>query len=227
MSTTVPMLTGPPRIRTLPGVYIPQHDTHLLLGALRREESVFGTDLLDIGTGSGVLAVQAARMGARVTAVDVALRAVLTTRLNAALARQRIAVHRSDLTASAPDRSYDVVVSNPPYVPAPHTRPHGQGAARAWDAGPDGRAVVDRICDAAPALLRSGGVLLMVHSGLCGAGATVRRLEEAGLRANVSDRALVPFGPVLLSRLPWLRRQSLLEDGADKEELVVIRAEQP
>lgn len=216
-----------PRIRVLPGVYAPQHDTHLLLHTLSREMIRPGDEVLDLGTGSGLLAVEAARRGARVTAVDVARRAVLATRLNALLARQHVSVHRGDLAAPVPGRRYDLVISNPPYVPSPHGPPPRHGSARAWDAGHDGRAVVDRICDAAPALLRPGGVLLLVHSGLCGPQRTVHRLARRGLRAEVTDTARVPLGPVLLSRLSWLRRRDLLDEHADDEELVVIRAAYP
>jgi release factor glutamine methyltransferase len=64
----------------------------------------------------------------------------------------------------------------------------------------------------------------VVHSGLCGVDATLDRLAGAGMAPVVTDRAMVPFGPVLRSRLPWLRRTGLLGDEAE-EELVVIRAE--
>lgn len=215
----------PRRMLTVPGVYPPQHDTHILMRAIRREDIGPGTDVLDLGTGSGALAVCAARMGARVTAVDVSRRAVLCARTNAVLSGRRITVRRRDL--SAPGLRYDLVVSNPPYVPAPGDRLPRHGEARAWDGGPDGRAVVDRVCASAAAALRPRGVLLMVHSGLCGPEATIRRLELAGLRATVYDRELIPFGPVLRSRLAWLRRRGLVDEGQDKEELVVIRAEQP
>ncbi|MEU0134031.1 HemK2/MTQ2 family protein methyltransferase [Streptomyces sp. NPDC006296] len=216
--------TGLP-LMTLPGVYAPQHDTRLLMAALNREGIGSGTEVLDVGTGSGALALHAALLGARVTAVDVARRAVATARLNALLHRRRITVQRGDLLSAVPERSYDLVVCNPPYVPSPLDRLPGHGAARAWDAGRDGRAVLDRVCEAAPAALRPGGRLLLVHSGLCDGEATVRRLSDAGLRARVSDRALVPLGPVLRSRLRWLRDAGLMGAADTAEELVVIRAE--
>ncbi|MFE2184862.1 HemK2/MTQ2 family protein methyltransferase [Streptomyces sp. NPDC059455] len=214
-----------PRVMTFPGVYVPQHDTRLLLRALRREDVGTGTDVLDVGSGSGVLAVAAARRGARVTAVDIAWRAVVATRVNALLYRQHVRVRRGDLADPVRGRSFDVLVTNPPYLPDPDGRLPGRGGARAWHGGGDGRAVVDRLCDAAPSVLRAHGVLLMVHSGLCGTGTTLRHLSGVGLRAEVIERALVPFGQVLRPRLPWLRQQGMLEDSDDREELVVIRAQ--
>ncbi|MFI5520730.1 HemK2/MTQ2 family protein methyltransferase [Streptomyces platensis] len=209
---------------TLPGVYPPQHDTRLLLRAMYREGVGPGTELLDLGSGSGALAVGAARCGALVTAVDISWQAALSTKINAWLSRQRVTVCRGDLTAAVRGRSFDVLVSNPPYVPAPGAR-RPRGPARAWDAGHDGRLLVDRICDVAPGALRPGGVLLMVHSGLCGTEDTLRRLSSAGLRATVGDHAVIPFGPVLCSRVAWLRCRGLLDEAQDTEELVIIRAE--
>ncbi|MFB4419642.1 HemK2/MTQ2 family protein methyltransferase [Streptomyces sp. QL37] len=226
MSADMAEVTRDARLMTLPGVYAPQHDTLLLMAALNREDIGPGTEVLDVGTGSGALALHAARRGARVTAVDVAWRAVATARLNALLHHRRITVRRSDLLSALPGRSYDLVICNPPYVPSPLGRLPGHGAARAWEAGRDGRAILDRICRTAPAALRPGGRLLLVHSGLCDSEVTLRHLADAGMRAHVSHRALVPLGPVLRSRLRWLRATGLMDEEETAEELVVIRAEQ-
>ncbi|WP_329198915.1 HemK2/MTQ2 family protein methyltransferase [Streptomyces sp. NBC_01435] len=214
-----------PFLVTLPGVYAPQHDTQLLMAALEQEDIGPETAVLDIGTGSGALAVRAAQLGGRVTAVDIAPQAVATARLNAMLHRRRITVRRSDLLSAVSTRRYDLVLCNPPYVPAPDAAP--RGASRSWNAGSDGRAVIDRLCSGAPSVLRRGGVLLMVHSGLCDAGSTLDRLKGAGLDAVVRSRVRVPFGPVLLSRIRWLRERELVDTDETNEELVVIRAERP
>lgn len=67
----------------------------------------------------------------------------------------------------------------------------------------------------------------MVHSEMCGAQTTIDVLARAHLDAEVVDRGLIPLGPVLRSRLPWLRHQGLMKyTEQDKEELVVIRARQ-
>ncbi|GAA4081750.1 HemK2/MTQ2 family protein methyltransferase [Streptomyces shaanxiensis] len=212
-----------PRYWVPPGVYPPQTDTRLLERAMHREGVTAETDVLDLGTGSGVLAVQAARLGGHVTAVDISWRAIATAWLNALLNGQTLRVRHGDLATAVPGRRFDLVIANPPYVPAPGPRPP-RGRARAWDAGTDGRLLIDRICDSAPTFLRPTGTLLIVHSHLCGVGATLTRLAEAGLRAEVVDRTLLPFGRVLRSRLAWLREQGLTAEGTT-EELVVIRAE--
>ncbi|BBJ47302.1 methyltransferase [Streptomyces antimycoticus] len=208
---------------TPPGVYAPQHDTWLLTDALRRENIAEDTAVRDVGTGSGALAIAAARSGAgQVTAVDISPLAVATAWLRSRLEGLRIHVMRGDLLTSVADRRFDLIVANPPYVPSPAAR---RGRAAAWNAGVDGRALLDQICRDAPPLLRPGGVLLLVHSALCGVEGTVERLGRAGLRAAVTDRRLIPFGPVLREQAAWLEARGLIEPGGEKEELVVIRAE--
>lgn len=227
---TVESLSPVPGFRcwTPPGVYRPQTDTGLLRRALYRERITGRTEVLDLGTGSGALAVEAARMGGRVTAVDISWCALVSAWFNALLNGQVVRVRHGDLASAVPGRRFDLVVTNPPYVPAPPADGPPRGPARAWDAGTDGRLLTDRICAAAPTVLRPAGRLLMVHSHLSGVEETLVRLREAGLRARVVDRTRLPFGRVLLSRLGWLRERGLVADDADgraTEELVVIRAE--
>ncbi|WP_424893744.1 HemK2/MTQ2 family protein methyltransferase [Streptomyces sp. SAI-218] len=216
---------NPPLV--LPGVYSPQEDTALLAGALSEEPLPPGADVLDVGTGTGALALQAARRGSRVTAVDVSWRAVCTARANAWLTGASVRVRRGNLFHPVQDQSFDLILTNPPYVPAPTGARPPRGKARAWDAGHDGRFVLDRVCREAPALLRPGGVLLIVHSELSDSGRTVGHLREAGLKAAVTRRHRVAFGPVLRTREDWLRRRGLLSAADEKEELVVVRAELP
>lgn len=210
-----------------PGVYAPQEDTELLAGALADEPVPPGADALDVGTGSGALALAAARRGLCVTAVDVSRRAVWATRLNALRAGVPVRVHRGNLFAPVQDRTFDLILANPPYVPAPAGGARPRGAARAWDAGGDGRMVLDRICREAPTRLRPGGVLLLVQSALSGPDTTIGHLRAAGLKAAVTRRRRIAFGPVLRSRARWLRERGLLPPAENTEELVVVRAELP
>ena len=212
----------------LPGVYAPQEDTELLAGALSDEPLPPAAKVLDVGTGSGALALEAARRGSRVTAVDLSWSAVWAARLNARVAGLPVRILHGNLFEPVRGERFDLILANPPYVPTPdgHRRPP-RGAARAWDAGGDGRLVVDRICRQAPGRLRPGGVLLLVQSALSGPDQTVGQLRAAGLKAAVTRRHRIALGPVLRGRERWLRERGLLSAADDKEELVVVRAELP
>ena len=213
------------RLVTLPGVFRPISDSRLLADCLRRELRP-GARVADLCTGSGLLAVAAALHGAAATAVDVSRRAVLTTRLNARLNGVSVRAVRGDLLAPLAGERFDVIVSNPPYVPA-ETDAKPRGSARAWVGGPDGRMVLDRICDLAPGRLRPGGALLLVQSSLCDERQTLYRLAANGLDAQVVARRRGPLGPLLSTRVDELERRGLLEPGARSEELVVVRGRLP
>lgn len=208
-----------------PEVYAPQADTHLLAETVHASPPAPGADVLDLCTGSGALALVAASYGARVTAVDVSDRAVASARINSARARLPVRVVRGDLFEPVAGCRFDLILCNPPYVPARSGRLPTSGRSVAWDAGPDGRAVLDRVCAGAPALLKPGGVLLIVHSALSGTVPTLTSLRRQGLAARVVCRRQVPFGPVLRSRAAWLESRGLLAPGETEEGLVIIRAE--
>lgn len=209
-----------------PGVYRPQGDTALLAGVLDLVDLRPGAKILDVGTGTGAMAVVAARQsGVQVTAVDLSLRAVLAARFNTLVRGLRVRVVKGDLFAPIAGEVFDLIVANPPYVPGKEAPPPAHGSARAWDAGLDGRRVLDRICSLAPQHLEGGGSLLLVQSALCGVEASLNRLREAGLNASVVARRREPFGPVMRARARTLRAQDLIGPGQEHEELVVIRAD--
>ncbi len=200
----------------------------MLAHLLSRDQRVPGADVLDVCTGSGVIAVCAARAGARsVTAVDLSRRAVLAARLNAALNRARLEAVRGSLFEAVPGRSFDVIVANPPYLPAETDELPQRGSRRAWEAGRDGRVLLDRIIAGAPSRLRPRGVLWLVHSSLCGVAKTLATLEAAGLDPVVAENRRGPLGPLVAARAPELEGRGLLAAGQREEDLVAIRATTP
>jgi release factor glutamine methyltransferase len=211
------------RLVRLPGVFAPPSDTWLLARALEDEIRGRTATVLDLCTGTGALALVAARANARVTAVDIARRAVWNARLNAALHGVRVKALRGDLLAPVGDRRFDVIVTNPPYVPAWDEELPRSGPQRAWEAGRDGRALIDRICEEAPARLAPGGALLVVHSAINGVEATLERMWTAGLRADVALRERGDFGPLMTAVAPLLEERGLVTAGDRTEEVVVVR----
>jgi release factor glutamine methyltransferase len=212
------------RIARLPGVFTPLSDTWLLAAAACAESRMRGGRVLDLCTGSGAVAIKAARAGARaVTAVDVSRRAIWTVRLNARLNGVRVDARRGDLLDAVPGERFDVISANPPYLPeAPGALPRGR-TPRHTEAGPAGRAFLDRIIAAAPAHLAPGGVLLVVHSSVNGEEATLERMRVAGLDASVAVRHRGPLGPLLAARASLLERRGLLAPGEREEDVLVIR----
>jgi len=200
----------------------------MLAGSLHREQRIPGSAALDICTGSGALAVAAAQAGARsVTAVDVSRRAVLAARLNGALNGVRIRALRGDLFEPIAGRRFDVIVSNPPYLPASSDELPEAGLERAWEAGTDGRVLIDRIAAGAAEHLHPGGVLLLVQSSICGVARTLELLEGSKLEAEVVERRRGPLGPLLAARTAKLEQRGLLPLGEREEELVIVRARAP
>ena len=201
------------RIITLPGVFTPRSDTWMLADVMRREEPPQGADVLELGTGSGAIGVAAAQGGARsVTVVDVSRRALVTAAINARLNGVRVIPKRGDLFEPVAGQQFDLVVSNPPYLPSDEIPT--RGAARAWEGGgPDGRALLERICAQVAEHLKPGGTVLLVHSSVNDVSRTLMALEQAGLQADIVFRHTGPTGPLLQEKLPEL----------DEEEIYVVR----
>jgi release factor glutamine methyltransferase len=215
------------------GVYPPQHDSQLLIGCLENSGLAGGRRVLDLCTGSGVVAIAAAeRDAASVVAFDICPRAVSCTRGNAAYAGVSIDVLEGSWSRALDYAPFDLIVSNPPYVPTPpagdtEVIPLTAGPARAWNAGIDGRMVLDPLCESAAGLLDVGGSLLMVQSALSGVEKSLESLRGTGMKAEVIASQSIPFGPVLSARAGWLEVTGQIKRGCRTEKLVVIRADKP
>jgi release factor glutamine methyltransferase len=214
-------------------VYVPREDSQLLVDVMEKTGLARGNRVADLCTGTGIVAIAACEQGAsQVTAFDICPRAVQCARTDAAAAGFDVSVHLGSWARAVEFGPYDLVVCNPPYLPQDPSVDAAQvppyiGPARAWDAGYDGRLVLDPLCATAPQLLASGGTLLLVQSEFAGPRETLAALASAGLDAEVAAYQWIPFGPVLTSRAEWLEETGRVEPGRREEELLVIRADKP
>ena len=158
-------------IRVSPGVLIPRPETeHLVDQALLLAAGFLAPRIVDVGTGSGCIAIALAHHlpEAKITAIDLSSEALIRASESAALNRvlPRIQLLEGDLLAPVADERFDIVVSNPPYVPegdreslSVEVREHEP--ALALFAGEDGLGVYRRLIPEAFAVLVPGGYLLM------------------------------------------------------------------
>jgi ribosomal protein L3 glutamine methyltransferase len=125
--------------------------------------------ILDLGTGSGCIAVACARAftRARVDAVDVSADALAVARINIRRHRlsRRVQALQSDQFSGLDGASYDIIVSNPPYVPrqqlARLPAEYRHEPRLALEAGADGLQFARSILREAPAHLNPGGILIV------------------------------------------------------------------
>jgi release factor glutamine methyltransferase len=149
-------------------VLIPRPDTELLV-ELTIERLPQGGTALDMGTGSGAIAVSVAhsRPDASVTALDVSPQVLAVARRNAAANGARVNFLQSDWYSAVPAQRFDVIASNPPYI-ASGDRHLSEGDLRFEPVGAltdhaDGLSALRTIIAGAPAHLQPGGWLLMEH----------------------------------------------------------------
>jgi release factor glutamine methyltransferase len=114
-------------ILVLPGVFNPKlfWTGELMARTLDADLVPAGTAVLDMGTGSGIGAVAAARWAGRVVAVDINPAAVRCARINLILngVEDRVVVHEGDLFGPVQGDRFDVVLFNPPYLPGTPATP--------------------------------------------------------------------------------------------------------
>ena len=140
-------------------VYLPEADTWLLLDA-GREEVKAGDRVLEIGTGSGLIAAELAQVTG-VVATDINPHAVLCAR------QKGVDVVQSDLFCGIRS-TFDLIVFNPPYLPTQPEERINDWLEHALDGGLNGRVVIGRFAGQAGRVLAPKGRILLLISSLTG-----------------------------------------------------------
>ncbi len=173
-------------------VYEPAEDSFLFAENLDVET---GAQVLDVGTGCGVLGILAAEKAGNVVAVDLNPYAVCCARENAALNNllYKMAFIQTDLlTALNESAKFDLILFNAPYLPAAESEAESW-LGRSWAGGINGRKVIDRFIDVAPLHLKPDGRILLMQSTLANVEETICKFGELNLKASIKADCKLPF----------------------------------
>ncbi len=163
-------------------VYSPEADTLLLLAAARAEVRP-GDRVLEVGTGSGLIAAEIARI-TRVVATDINPHAVLCA------GKAGIDVVRTDLFTGIRG-SFDLVLFNPPYLPTQPEERIDDWLEYALDGGKSGRAVIERFARNVGDVLAPGGRILLLISSLTGLSEVQERFAGRNYSAGIAMQQVV------------------------------------
>jgi release factor glutamine methyltransferase len=201
-----------PEIVVEPGVFVPTQGSFLVWKHLFEAAVGAGARCLDIGCGTGVLAVQLALNGARwVQAIDIDRRAVANALANAFRngVADRVTGAVVDLYPWVPDEAYDVVVASLWQMPTdPFEGPASHRPLDFW-----GRNLIDHLIALLPRLLSPGGRAYVMQLSILGQQRTETLLQQHGMTARVVEFSPFPFTPLFAQRNAQIHRVEQLSDA--------------
>ncbi|MDR0737093.1 MAG: peptide chain release factor N(5)-glutamine methyltransferase [Zoogloeaceae bacterium] len=202
------------RFQVSPAVLVPRPETEELAALALSKLARFpgAVRVLDLGTGSGVLAVTLSleHPAAELVAVDLSTEALKVARANAATLGASVRFLESDWFLALADERFHLIVANPPYIAADDAHLEGDGLCfeprQALIGGADGLAAIRVIISAAPAHLHPGGWLLFEHGWNQGADARAL-LAAAGFDSARTWRDLSGQERISGGRMPGITAQ--------------------
>ena len=171
-------------INTDDNVYIPAEDSYLLADNLEIKK---GQSVLEIGTGSGIVAMYASRLTDNITVTDINFDACELARKNfEANDIENIEILFGNLFEPVKNRKFDVILFNTPYLPTEEDEVIDSNLNYAFDGGLNGRKVIDIFLNEVGNHLNDGGIVQMIQSSLSGNDETLEMLDERGFIAEIA-----------------------------------------
>ncbi len=169
-------------------VYKPSDDTFLIfdyLSSLKPSLKNEQRKALDLGTGTGVIAVLLAKKGFTVTATDINPKSGNCLKLNASINKvaRKITFKLGNLFEPVKKEKFDLITFNPPYLPIKPNK--GDYLSLAWSGGCGGREIIDTFLEKAPSYLRKKGKIVFVHSSLNNLEKTLEICKKVGIKCKV------------------------------------------
>ena len=201
-----------PELALDPGVFVPTQGSLLVWHHLLRSGAGAGKRCLDVGCGSGILAIQLALNGAEhVHAIDIDRDAVANTLSNAFRndVAERVTGEAVDLFPWVPKERYDLVVASLYQMPVdPYEQPNSHRPLDFW-----GRNLLDHLISLLPTLLTDDGRAYVMQLSILGQARTVDLLAGAGFASRVVDFAFFAFHSLFADREEHIDRVEQLSDA--------------
>ena len=172
-------------------VYYPREDS-LLLAKTIEKENMKNKKTLDMGSGSGFLAILMVQQGADATASDINEEAVRTVKLNAKNNNAGVKVISSDLFEKI-EGKFDIIVFTPPYLPEKTLHRDKQ-----FYGGKSGREVIERFIKDSGKHLKKEGKIFIVFSSITGEKKVTELFESYGFTSNIVARQKVPWEELIV-----------------------------
>ena len=177
-------------------VYNPAEDSYLLADNLEISE---GQSVLEIGTGSGIVAMYASRLTDKITVTDINFDACELARRNFRdNGIEGIEILFGNLFEPVKERKFDVILFNTPYLPTEDDEVIDDTINYAFDGGVNGRKVIDLFLNEVGNHLNDEGIVQLIQSSLSGNEETLKMLDELGFIAEIKEKEHFFFEDITL-----------------------------
>ena len=177
-------------------VYVPAEDSYLLADNLEIKK---GQSVLEIGTGSGIVAMYASRLTDDITVTDINFDACELARKNfAENGIENIEILWGNLFEVVENRKFDVILFNTPYLPTEDDEVLDNTINYAFDGGLNGRKVIDLFLNEVGNHLNDGGIVQLIQSSLSDNDETLNKLDELGFISEIAKKEHYFFEDIVL-----------------------------
>jgi release factor glutamine methyltransferase len=179
-----------------PKVYPPAEDTFLLAENLLIEKS---DKVLEIGTGTGIIAITASKTAKKVIATDINKYAVNCAKKNVFLNKIfNVEIREGTLFEPVKNEKFDSILFNAPYLPTKDVEIIDDEINASWDGGIDGRAIIDKFINKLYDHLNFGGRIQLVQSSFSNIRRTIEMLERLGFKTVITAKKRIFFEEIVV-----------------------------